>query len=257
MTRTRGFTIHAAKWFAVAGIPLAVLGCQNEQQKTEEKQGMNPQGQGMGGSSAQTAMRFDDTTRTNMLLKQIHSANQDEIDTGKQAMDKAQSPDVKKFAAQMVTDHTAADQKLTDLAKRTNLDLNAAPLDPVAQALQSASADQKRMLQGVSGAQFDAAYVAPQVGNHNLVLKFIEEAQKTASGDTRKLLDEIRPTVESHLDHAKTLEKGLTFSATAVGGGPMGGEGTQGGMQPGAGKGDGGKREEQKKPGTKPNPSNP
>jgi putative membrane protein len=255
MTSTRGFTIHAARWLAVAGIPLAVLGCQNEQQKTEEKQGMNPQG--VGAPSVQlpsAAMRFDDTTRTNMLLRQIHAANQDEIEMGKQAMDKAQSPDVKKFASQMVTDHTAADQKLTDLAKKTNLDLNAAPMDRIAQALSSASDEHKRMVKGLSGPQFDAAYVAPQVDNHTLVLKFVEEAQKTASGDTRKLLDETRPVVESHLDHAKTLMRGLTFSPSAVGGGPSGGEGMQGGgMQGAPSKGDAGKREEPKKGGTKPN----
>jgi putative membrane protein len=247
MTRTRGFTIQAAKWFAIAGIPLAALGCQNEQ-KTEGTPGVNPQAAMSGQPSA---MRFDDTTKTNMLLRQIHAANTDEIEMGKQAMDKAQSPDVKKFAAQMVTDHTNADQKLTDVAKKSNLDLSAPPQDPIAQALQSAAEEHKRMVRGLSGAQFEAAYVAPQVENHTMVLKMVEEAQKTASGDTRKVLDEIRPTVEAHLDHAKTLMKGLTFSPSAVGGGPMGGEGS---MQPAAGKGDGGKREEPKKGGTKPNP---
>ena len=55
-------------------------------------------------------MRLDDTTKTNMLLRQIHAANQDEIEMGKLAADKAQSPEVKRFASQMVTDHTQADQ---------------------------------------------------------------------------------------------------------------------------------------------------
>jgi putative membrane protein len=252
MTRTRGIIIHAAKWFAVAGIPLAVFGCQNEQ-KSEGTSAPGAKPEAVGAMSAQpSGMRLDDTTRTNMLLRQIHAANQDEIEMGKAAMDKAQSPDVKKFAALMVTDHTAADQKLTDLAKRTNLDLNAAPMDPIAQAMQSASEEHKRMVKGLSGPHFEAAYVAPQVGNHTYVLKVVEEAQKTASGDTRKLLDETRPVVETHLDHAKTLMRGLTFSPSAVGGGPSAGEGApMGGMQ---GKGDAGKREEPKKPGTKSNP---
>jgi predicted outer membrane protein len=152
----------------------------------------------------------------------------------------------------MVTDHTSADQKLTDLAKKTNLDLNAAPIDPIAIALQSASEDHKRMTRGLSGSQFEAAYVAPQVGNHSIVLKFVEEAQKTASGDTRKLLDETRPVVESHLDHAKTLMRGLTFSPSAVGGGPMGGEGApMGSVQGTPAKGDAGRHE---KTTPKPNP---
>src|SRR6266542_1988901 len=52
--------------------------------------------------------------------------------------------------------------------------------------------------------------------------------------------DEIKPTVEAHRDHAKNLMRGLTFSATAIGGGPSV-EGTPEGMQRGMmGKGDGG-----------------
>lgn len=241
MTRTRGFSIHAVKWFAVAGIPLAALSCQNEQRSDGAPSGT---AQAAGAASVQaTPMRFDDTTKTNMLLKQIHAANQDEIEMGKLAMDKAQSPDVKKFANQMVTDHTSADQKLTDLSKRINLDLNAAPMDPIAQALGAASDDHKRMVRGLSGPQFEAAYVAPQVDNHSLVLKFVEEAQKTASGDTRKFLDDTRPVVESHLDHAKNLMRGLTFSAAAVGGGPAGGEAApMGSAEKGmTGKGDAGR----------------
>jgi len=252
MTRTRGFTIQAAKWFVVAGIPIWGLGCQNEGRSDSAPSGT---AQAAGATSAQSSgMRLDDTTKTNMLLRQIHAANQDEIEMGKLASDKAQSPEVKRFASQMVTDHTQVDQKLTDLAKRSNLDLNATPMDPIAVALQSASEDHKRMIRGLSGSQFEAAYVAPQVDNHSVVLKLVEEAQKTASGATRKLLDETRPVVESHLDHAKNLMRGLTFSPSAVGGGPMGSETSpQGSVQSPSGKGDGGRREEQKKNTPRPN----
>jgi len=235
--------MQAARWFVVAGIPLAILGCQNEGRSDTQA---SPTAQAAGAMSGQAqTMRLDDTTKTNILLRQIHAANQDEIDMGKLAMDKAQNAEVKKFANQMVSDHTAADQKLTDLAKRTNVDLNATPHDPVVQALQSASEDSKRTLRGMSGAQFDVAYIAPQVEMHTTVLKFVDEAIKTASGDSKKLLEETKPTVESHLEHAKTLMRGLTFSATAVGGGP-GTEGApMGSVQ--SGKGDAGHREEHKK----------
>jgi putative membrane protein len=252
MTRTRGFTIRAVSCFVVAGIPIAILGCQNEGRSDGAPSGT---AQAAGATSAQpSGVRFDDTTKTNMLLRQIHAANQDEIDMGKLAQEKAQSAEVKKFANQMVTDHSSADQKLTDLAKRSNLDLNAAPMDPIVIALQSAAEDKKRMMRGISGAQFDAAYVAPQVDNHSVVLKLVEEAQKTASGDTRKLLDETRPVVESHLDHAKTLMRGLTFSPSAVGGGPMQGEGApMGSAQSPSARGDAGRQEQPKKSTPKPN----
>jgi putative membrane protein len=207
----------------------------------------------------QPGMHLDDATKTNMLLRQIHGANQDEIDMGKVALDKAQSPEVKKFANQMVTDHTAADQKLTDMAKKMNFDINAAPHDPLALALQSSAEDSKRALRGMSGAQFDVAYIAPQVVIHNDALHIVEEAQKTATGDAKAFLDQTRPVIEAHLDHAKTLQRGLMFSPTAVGGGPAGSAGAEGTPAPGAvqgmhGKGDAGHRDDMKKNAPKSNP---
>jgi len=68
-----------------------------------------------------------------------------------------------------------------------------------------------------------------------------------STGDTKKFLEETRSTVESHMDHAKNLMRGLAFSAAAVGGGPgseRGGEKSEsmpGGVS--AGKGDGGHRD--------------
>ena len=236
MKSTRGFNMM--RWLVIAGIPVAVFGCQN--QGSSDAPASSPAAQ-------PTPARLDDTTKTNVLLRQIHAANQEEIELGKLAEDKAQNAEVKRFANDMVTDHTSADQKLTDLAKRTDLDLNATPHDPVQHALQAASDDGKRALKGMSGAQFDVAYIAPQVDKHIFALRLVEEAQKTATGDTKKFLEETRSTVESHMDHAKNLMRGLAFSAAAVGGGPgseRGGEKSEsmpGGV--GAGKGDGGHRD--------------
>jgi putative membrane protein len=253
MTRTRGFSKHVGALFVVAGIPFAVLGCQNEG-KSDGPPAANAQ-VAQAASGQPSAMKLDDATKTNILLRQIHVANQDEIELGKMALDKAQSSEVKKFANQMVTDHTAADQKLTELAKKTNLDLNATPYDPVVQAYQSAADDAKKALRGASGMQFDVGYVAPQVHMHTVALKLIDEAERTASGDAKKFLEETRPTVESHLEHAKTLQRGLIFSSSAIGGGPMGAEGApMGSVQGGAAKGDAGHG---KKSTPTPNPNQP
>jgi len=158
-----------------------------------------------------------------MLLRQLHAANQEEIDVGKLAVDKAQNLEVKKFAGQMVNDHTAADDKLTSLARRMNIDIDASPDNPVEKALGSASDDFKKSLRTMSAPQFDIAYFAPQADKHTLALKVVDEAQKMATGDVKKFLEETRPTVESHLAHAQAMMRSLSF-APAVGGGPMGRE---------------------------------
>jgi putative membrane protein len=254
MTKKRSFAARAAASLVVAAVPLAVLGCQNDgRSDSTPNASRTPPNEKV----TQPAVKLDDTTKTNILLRQIHAANQEEIELGKIADDRAQNAEVKKFANDMVKDHTAADQKLTDLAKRMNVDIDVSPTDPVQKALSSASDDCKRSLRGHTGAQFDVAYFAPQVDKHTFALKLVDEAQKTASDDVKKLLDEMRPTVETHLDHAKSVMRGLTF-ASAVGGGPTGHEPSAPGKAPGVlGKRDDGPREAAPKGGAKGSPATP
>ncbi|HEX9295466.1 MAG TPA: DUF4142 domain-containing protein [Polyangiaceae bacterium] len=220
---------NKTRWLAVAvaGGALAAAGCQNDQNRSDA-----PPSSTVGqGASAGTA-RMDDNMKTNIVLRQLHAANQDEIENGKMAAERAASAEVKKFANEMVNDHTSADQKLTDLAKRLNFDLNMGPRDPLHSAFSSAKDAHKRNLRAQSGAQFEVAYLAPQVDDHELVLQLIDEGRKVGAADVKKLLDEIRPTVENHRDHAKNLMRGFTFSASAIGGGPATEatpEGTKGG----------------------------
>jgi putative membrane protein len=176
----------------------------------------------MAASAQPLVMSMSDSMKTSMVLRQLHAMNQAEIENGKLAMDHAQSAEVKKFGNEMMTDHTSLDMKITDLAKRMNIDLNMSPQTPIEAALGAASDDRKRNLRSAMGNRFDVDYVAPQGASHDLTVKLIDEGQKTATGDAKKLLDEAHPIVESHRDHARALMRGLTFSAAAVGGGPMG-----------------------------------
>jgi putative membrane protein len=219
-------------WVAVpivSGAALA-LGCQNESTSSGSRNtapGASNQSPSTQSPSTQTSpAKSDDLTKTNIVLVELHAANQQEIGEGKLAADRAQNPDVKKFANDMVTDHTSADQKLTDLAKRLEVELSESPTNPVEIALSKANDARKRTLSGLSGPSFDVAYIAPQVDMHELVLRLIDEGQKAASADAKRLFDELKPTVESHREHAKSLIRGLRFEPTAMGGGPAGGAGS-------------------------------
>ena len=110
----------------------------------------------------------------------------------------------------------------------------------MAGALLLAAEDRKRALGALTGSAFDVAFLGPQVDSHMFALRLIDEGERSATGDTKKLLQDLRPTIEAHRDHAKSLERGLTFSSTAIGGGPMGSSAPGGSGQPSMGKGDGG-----------------
>jgi putative membrane protein len=210
----------SAAWLVAVSMPLAMLGCQDQGRPDSLPNSNGLPYEKPYEKVTQAPTKLDDATRTNLVLHQLHAANQEEIDLGKLAVDKAQNADVKRFAQDMVNDHGAADAKLTALAKRMNLDLAASTGHPLEKVLSEASEDCKRALRGQTGTSFDIAYIAPQADKHAFALKLVEEGQKTASGEVKSLLEETRPTVEGHLDHAKNVMKLLTFSGAAIGGGP-------------------------------------
>jgi putative membrane protein len=206
----------------VSGVVLG-LGCQNESRSTSEP-GSAPATHANAPNVQQPAVGSDDANKMKMIFSALHGANQQEISEGKLAADRAQNAEIKKFANEMVSDHTSADQKITDLGKQLDIDVSWKPRDnPIFEAKEEAQVARKKTLSSLSGASFDIVYIAPEADEHEHVLQIIERGQKTASGDAKRLLDELKPTIEAHRDHAKNLLTGFRFEASAVGGGPAGG----------------------------------
>lgn len=171
----------------------------------------------MSGASCPT----DDTAKLRSVLTFLHTANQNEIKHNKMAMDRAQSQDVKSFADRMVREHTDADKKLTDLAGKKGIDLTPMqPADPIHAAVMSTDSKSEQALSGKKGAAFDAAFMGPEVMEHNLVLSVIEEGQKvTKDQDVKNLLNDLHNAVSQHKEHASNLIDKMK-SGTAIGGGP-------------------------------------
>ena len=84
----------------------------------------------------------------------VVTANQVDIDAGKLAESKAHSKEVKKFAKQMVTDHSAVNKAAVALVTR----LKVKPEDnDTSQGLKKAGDDNIAKLKGLKGAAFDKA----------------------------------------------------------------------------------------------------
>jgi len=142
------------------------------------------------------------------ILAIATASHQAEIDAAKLALEKSSNPDVKKFAEQMVTDHSAALAKATALAAK----LAVAPEenDDVTALKKDAAATADR-LKALSGAEFDKAYISAQVKDHQGVLDALDKKliPGAKNADLKKYLQELRPAVSTHLQHAKTLQKKL------------------------------------------------
>ena len=99
-----------------------------------------------------------------------------EVDAGKLAEHKGGDAAIKKFGAQMVKDHTKANDELKKIAKQQQVTLPKHP-DPEHIAMQ-------KKLAHLSGKKFDSTYIEGQVTDHKAVIALFEH--EAASGENAK-----------------------------------------------------------------------
>jgi putative membrane protein len=135
------------------------------------------------------------------------TANTVDIDAGKLA-EKSTNPKVKEFGELMVRDHTSVNKQAIDLAKKLNL----TPKESAtSKSLKSDGDKNLAKLRGLSGAEFDKAYVDNEVTYHEAVIKAVTETliPNTKNAELKKLLESAGPVFTSHLNHAKELQASL------------------------------------------------
>src|SRR6185312_8859208 len=95
-----------------------------------------------------------------------YTAGQIDIAAGKQALAKSKNKDVIAFANEMVSDHTAVNDKALALVKK----LGVTPQDnPTSQGLSKDASAKLKAYATLKGAAFDKAYAANEVAFHKTV----------------------------------------------------------------------------------------
>jgi putative membrane protein len=129
---------------------------------------------------------------TGEVLGKLHQANQKEIEMGKVAEKNGQSKDVKAFGRMLIKDHTAADKKVTALAKKEKVELPAATKE-----------DHSDM---AKGADFDKKFATAMLDDHKKDVADAKSARdNTKDEQLKKLLDDIVPTLEKHQETAQKI----------------------------------------------------
>jgi putative membrane protein len=138
----------------------------------------------------------------------VVTANQVDIDAGKLAKSRTRSKDVRAFAQQMVTDHSAVNKQAVALVHK--LKVKPEP-NPTSASLQKGGDDNIARLKKQSGAAFDKAYVAQEVTYHQAVLDALDKTliPSADNADLKALLVKVRPAFAAHLEHAKHLQSQL------------------------------------------------
>lgn len=137
------------------------------------------------------------------------TANAIDVELARFAQGRARSAAVRQFAATMITDHTAVNERAGALAAR----LGVVPQDnSVSQSLQTGAREARSALERArAGAEFDRAYMDREVSYHQAVLDAIDQVliPTTENSELRQLLTEVRPAVAAHLAHARQLRGSL------------------------------------------------
>jgi putative membrane protein len=143
----------------------------------------------------------------------VVTADTIDVEAGDLAKKHTKNEEVKKFAEQMVTDHTAVNKTATELCQK----LGVKPEDNATSKSLKAGADKNmKHLKSLKGPAFDKAYVDHEVTYHQAVLDTIDTLllPNTKNAELKSTIEKVRPTIAAHLEHAKSIQSSLPADAS-------------------------------------------
>jgi putative membrane protein len=138
----------------------------------------------------------------------VVTANQIDIDHAKLALSKSKNKEVRDFARQMVTDHSALQKSVSDLGAK----LHVTPAESeISSNLKTQAERTTQKLNALSGSEFDKAYIDNEVAYHQAVIHavstvLIPDAQ---NAELKSALQGAAPLFQGHLKHAERVQADL------------------------------------------------
>jgi putative membrane protein len=136
------------------------------------------------------------------------TANQLDVNAGKQALEKSKNTKVRELAQRMVDDHTSVIKQATALVTK----LGVTPQDnDTSKSLTQGAGETLEKLSKLDGAAYDKAYVDNEVGYHQAVIDAVDKVllPNAQNAELKGLLTKVRPALVAHLQHAKHLQAEL------------------------------------------------
>jgi putative membrane protein len=146
---------------------------------------------------------LDDPT----IVAIFDAANTADIETGTLAAERAASKEVRQFGAMLARDHKQVRQQGRDLAKK----LGVTPTPPKDDQSAKDHAATMARLRGLSGAEFDHAFLQYEASFHKAVIDAVTSTLLPAirNAELRTLVVQVAPAFEAHMIAAQNLEKKL------------------------------------------------
>ena len=147
-----------------------------------------------------TAAFAQDRAERKFITEAIQG-NLAEVQLGELAQKNAESQEVKSFGQMLVTDHNAAKEKATEVAKSLGV-------PPPDEPSTKQKADFEKMSK-ISGTKFDRMFGQHMVKDHKKDISAYQKAAKKQDA-TGKYAQETLPTLRKHLEAAQNLQKPKT-----------------------------------------------
>jgi putative membrane protein len=125
------------------------------------------------------------------FVTEASMAGMTEVAAAKAALATTQSDEIKTFAQKMVDDHTKANEELAGIAKTKDIE--------VPGTMDSKHTGMVDKLKGMTGAEFDTAYVKMMVADHKKAVALFEKnATGADDADLKAFAAKTLPTLKEH-----------------------------------------------------------
>lgn len=132
-----------------------------------------------------------------VFVEKASSSGAAEVEMAKMALQKSTQDDVRHFAQMMIESHTLMNEQLRELAENEGLTISDEPT-----LMKKAKAFVLSQRQGES---FDEAYAKNQLEAHEQTYELFRQAANSPEKNVREFAESQLPTLEHHLNLARTL----------------------------------------------------
>lgn len=184
----------------VFALPFLLLACNNEGKDSVEKADSANEAKMDSNSTTSQTLQTDEAASSFMV--KAADGGMTEVRLGELAQQKATNQQVKDYGTMLIHDHSAANDKVKALAAQRNVTLPTAPGNEHQESIDKLA---KR-----TGKDFDKAFIDAMVDDHEKDISMFKDASnKVNDADVKSFVDNTLPTLQMHLDHAKTIQKSL------------------------------------------------
>jgi putative membrane protein len=176
-------------------------------------QGAPPMGGSqMGAPNAMGGSMDVSTLGDGQLAAVIQAIHQDQMQEAQLAEQKATSPELKRYARDMVTSHRNImneNQSVLSQAQITPSD------NAVSQQLRTDAQNEMSTLEGLRGRDFDREYLDDQIRSHNKALELVDRIiPNIKSPQLKAHMQQVRTRLEGHLREAERIQQKMQQGST-------------------------------------------